>query len=116
MRIEPVSLALALVHRLELVILDEHVNGLDPAGVAEVRQLLRGLADGGVTVFMSTHIISEVARLADRVGIIHAGRLIEEHFLRITGLLRHLDLRAGVLRRHDALPTGPAGLKPRSTA
>lgn len=72
------GLALALVHRPELVILDEPVNGLDPAGVAEVRQLLRGLADGGVTVFMSTHIITEVARLADRVGIIHAGRLIEE--------------------------------------
>ncbi len=72
------GLALALVHRPELLILDEPVNGLDPAGVAEVRQLLRGLADDGVTVFMSTHIISEVARLADRVGIIHAGRLVEE--------------------------------------
>lgn len=71
------GLALALVHRPELVILDEPVNGLDPAGVAEVRQLLRGLADGGVTVFMSTHLISEVARLADQVGIIHAGRLVE---------------------------------------
>jgi ABC-2 type transport system ATP-binding protein len=72
------GLALALVHRPELVVLDEPVNGLDPAGVVDVRNLLRGLTDDGVTVFMSTHLISEVARLADRVGIIHEGRLIAE--------------------------------------
>jgi ABC-2 type transport system ATP-binding protein len=72
------GLALALVHRPELVILDEPVNGLDPAGVVDVRNLLRRLTDQGVTVFMSTHIITEVARLADRVGIIHEGRLIAE--------------------------------------
>lgn len=72
------GLALALVHRPELVVLDEPVNGLDPAGVVDVRDLLRGLTDEGVTVFMSTHLISEVARLADRVGIIHHGRLVVE--------------------------------------
>jgi ABC-2 type transport system ATP-binding protein len=72
------GLALALMHRPELLILDEPVNALDPAGVVEVRHLLRSLADDGVTVFMSTHIIGEVAKLADRVGIIHAGHLIEE--------------------------------------
>ncbi|MEO3788276.1 ABC transporter ATP-binding protein [Actinocorallia sp. B10E7] len=72
------GLALALVHRPRLVVLDEPVNGLDPAGVADVRDLLRSLADDGVTVFMSSHLISEVVRLSDRVGIIHAGRLIEE--------------------------------------
>jgi ABC-2 type transport system ATP-binding protein len=72
------GLALALVHRPELVILDEPVNGLDPAGVVDVRNMLRRLTGEGVTVFMSTHLISEVARLADRVGIIHAGRLIAE--------------------------------------
>jgi ABC-2 type transport system ATP-binding protein len=72
------GLALALVHRPALVILDEPASGLDPAGVVQVRNLLRELADGGVTVFMSSHILGEVARLADRVGIIHQGRLIEE--------------------------------------
>jgi ABC-2 type transport system ATP-binding protein len=72
------GLALALVHRPPLLILDEPVNGLDPAGVVDVRHLLRELADEGVTVFMSTHLITEVARLADRVGIIHAGRLVCE--------------------------------------
>jgi ABC-2 type transport system ATP-binding protein len=72
------GLSLALVHRPELLILDEPVNGLDPAGVVEIRSLLRALADDGVTIFMSTHLITEVARLADRVGIIHNGRLITE--------------------------------------
>jgi ABC-2 type transport system ATP-binding protein len=72
------GLALALIHRPPLLILDEPVNSLDPAGVVEVRRLLRELADSGTTVFMSTHIITEVARLADRVGIIHAGRLVRE--------------------------------------
>jgi ABC-2 type transport system ATP-binding protein len=72
------GLALALVHRPALLILDEPANGLDPAGVVDIRTLLRDLADDGTTVFMSTHIITEVARLADRVGIIHAGRLIAE--------------------------------------
>jgi ABC-2 type transport system ATP-binding protein len=72
------GLALALVHRPALVILDEPVNGLDPAGVVDVRHLLRELADEGVTVFMSTHLVAEAARLADRVGIIHAGRLVRE--------------------------------------
>ena len=72
------GLALALMHRPELVILDEPSNGLDPAGVVELRSLLRDLADDGVTVFMSSHHIAEVARLADRVGIIDHGRLVEE--------------------------------------
>lgn len=72
------GLALALIHRPALVVLDEPVTGLDPAGVVQVRNLLRELADDGVTVFMSSHILGEVSRLADRVGIIHQGRLVEE--------------------------------------
>ena len=73
------GLATALFHEPELVILDEPANGLDPAGVVEVRELLRSLAaDQGVTVLMSSHILAEVDRLATRIGIIHRGRLIEE--------------------------------------
>jgi ABC-2 type transport system ATP-binding protein len=73
------GLAKALLHEPELLILDEPANGLDPAGVVEVRKLLLGLAqDRGVTVFMASHILSEVARLATRIGVIHRGRLIEE--------------------------------------
>jgi ABC-2 type transport system ATP-binding protein len=72
------SLARALLHAPDVLILDEPANGLDPAGIVEVRQLLRGLADDGVTVFMSSHILSEVGQLADRIGLIHEGRLLEE--------------------------------------
>jgi ABC-type multidrug transport system ATPase subunit len=73
------SLARALLHRPELLILDEPANALDPAGIVEVRELLRSLAsERGVTVFMSSHILAEVAHLADRIGIVHGGRLLEE--------------------------------------
>ncbi len=73
------ALARTLLHEPEILVLDEPANGLDPAGIVEIRRLLRRLADErGVTVFMSSHILSEVAHLADRIGIVHAGRLIEE--------------------------------------
>ena len=73
------SLARALLHRPELLVLDEPTNALDPAGIVEVRELLRSLADEhGVTVFVSSHILGEIAHLADRVGIMHEGRLLEE--------------------------------------
>ena len=59
--------------------LDEPVNGLDPAGVVEVRTMLTDLArDDGVTVLLSSHLLGEVARVATRIGILHEGRLIEE--------------------------------------
>lgn len=73
------GLAKALIHAPDLLILDEPGNGLDPAGVVEIRNLLRDLArDRNVTIFWSSHILAEVSRLATRIGIIHRGRLIEE--------------------------------------
>jgi ABC-2 type transport system ATP-binding protein len=73
------GLARALLHSPELLILDEPANGLDPAGLIEIRELLKSLAqEKGVTVLMSSHILTEVDRLATRIGIIHNGRLIEE--------------------------------------
>jgi len=73
------ALARALLHSPELLVLDEPANALDPAGIVEIRELLRALVDeSGVTVFMSSHILAEVAHLADRIGIVHEGRLIEE--------------------------------------
>jgi len=73
------GLAKALLHNPELLILDEPANGLDPAGIVEIRNLLIGLArEQGITVFMSSHILGEVSRLAKRIGIIHEGRLLQE--------------------------------------
>jgi ABC-2 type transport system ATP-binding protein len=77
--LQRLGLARALLHEPELLILDEPANGLDPAGVVEIRELLASLAhENGVTIFMSSHILTEVDRLVTRIGIIHMGRLIEE--------------------------------------
>jgi ABC-2 type transport system ATP-binding protein len=73
------GLAKALLHDPALLLLDEPANGLDPAGVVEVRELLRELAHAhGVTIFLSSHLLGEVARIATRFGVIHQGRLLEE--------------------------------------
>jgi ABC-2 type transport system ATP-binding protein len=73
------GLAKALLHDPYLLVLDEPANGLDPAGIVEIRSLLLELTRAqGVTVFMSSHILAEVARLASRIGIIHEGRLLQE--------------------------------------
>ena len=77
--LQRLGLARSLLHEPELLILDEPANGLDPVGVVEIRELLRALVhERGITVFMSSHILTEVDRLATRIGIIHKGCLIEE--------------------------------------
>ncbi|MBA3823460.1 MAG: ABC transporter ATP-binding protein [Ktedonobacterales bacterium] len=73
-----VGLAKALLHSPKVLILDEPINGLDPAGVVEVRELLRGLAQAGITILLASHLLSEVARIATRVGILHQGRCVAE--------------------------------------
>ncbi len=73
------GLAKALLHDPRLLLLDEPANGLDPAGIVEIRELLLEMArEHGVTVFMASHILAEVSRLAQRIGIIHKGRLLQE--------------------------------------
>jgi ABC-2 type transport system ATP-binding protein len=73
------GLAKALLHRPDLLILDEPANGLDPAGVVEIRDLLTELAhQEGTTILLSSHVLAEVARLATRIGILHQGRLVKE--------------------------------------
>ncbi len=73
------GLAKAMLHNPSLLILDEPANGLDPSGIVEIRELLLDLSHNqGVTVFMSSHILAEVARLADKIGVIHKGHMLQE--------------------------------------
>lgn len=70
------GLAAALLRRPTLLILDEPTNGLDPRGILEIRELLKTLNEAGTTVFLSSHLLSEVDELCDRVGIVDSGRLV----------------------------------------
>lgn len=72
------ALARALLGDPDLLVLDEPVNGLDPAGIVEVRDLLRSLCERGTTILLSSHLLDEVAQVAHRLGILHRGRLVEE--------------------------------------
>ena len=77
------AIALAVMHDPELLILDEPINGLDPIGIAEVRSFIRELCDArGKTILISSHILSEISLLADDVGIIDHGTLLEEESLK----------------------------------
>lgn len=76
------AIALAIMHDPELLILDEPINGLDPIGIAEIRSFIRDLCDSkGKTILISSHILSEIALLADDIGIIDHGVLLEEESL-----------------------------------
>ena len=76
------AIALAIMHDPELLILDEPINGLDPIGIAEVRSFIRALCnERGKTILISSHILSEIALLADDIGIIDHGALLEEESL-----------------------------------
>jgi len=87
---QKVGVIQALMHRPELLILDEPTSGLDPLVQREVMSLLRDAHAGGATVFFSSHVMSEVEALAERVGIIRQGRLVE---VAATSALGHRTLR-----------------------
>jgi lantibiotic transport system ATP-binding protein len=70
------GIAAALLPAPRLLILDEPTNGLDPNGIVEMRVLLRRLNADGITVFLSSHLLAEMEKIADQVGVIHAGRLV----------------------------------------
>ena len=72
------GIAIALLGNPELLVLDEPVNGLDPAGIKEVRDLLLELNSKGVTVFISSHLIDELGKIATKFGIMRDGALVEE--------------------------------------
>lgn len=73
------GLAAAIMHEPELLILDEPMNGLDPIGIHETRKYLLQLCkEKGTTIFISSHVLSEIEQLADVVGVMHKGKLLEE--------------------------------------
>ncbi|MEU4219732.1 ABC transporter ATP-binding protein [Actinoplanes sp. NPDC026623] len=72
------GVAAALLKDPRLVVLDEPTNGLDPAGMADMRLLVRRLGAAGCTVLLSSHLMTEVQELCDRVGILAGGRLVAE--------------------------------------
>jgi ABC-2 type transport system ATP-binding protein len=87
-----VGLAVALLGRPELVFLDEPTSALDPVGRHDVRELIRALRDRGTTVFLNSHLLTEVEQVCDRVAVVDRGRVIE------IGTMDHLRGRRTVLR------------------
>lgn len=90
------GVASALMGDPELIVLDEPTNGLDPAGMQDMRRLIRALAAGGTTVVLSSHLLAEVQEICDRVGVINGGRLLRESTV--------AELRGGTLLRIRATP------------
>jgi ABC-2 type transport system ATP-binding protein len=72
------GVAMALLQDPDLLILDEPANGLDPAGIVEMRDLMRRLAAEGKTVFISSHVLTEVRQICTRVAILNFGQLVTE--------------------------------------
>lgn len=69
------GIAIALMNEPQLLILDEPTNGLDPLGIQEIRQLIKDLSSNGITIIISSHILSEIQQVADTIGIIYDGHL-----------------------------------------
>jgi ABC-type multidrug transport system ATPase subunit len=91
------GVATALLKDPELLILDEPTNGLDPAGMAEMREFMRALGEGGRTLVLSSHLMGEIEQVSDRVGVIRDGSLVAE------GTVDELRGRAGLRVRAEPL-------------
>jgi ABC-2 type transport system ATP-binding protein len=102
------GIAAALLKDPALLILDEPANGLDPAGIKEIRELLRRLGAEGRTVFVSSHILSEIQQTCDRVAILSRGRCVAAG--PVAEVLSTGRTAAGVLARVDDLDAGLAAL------
>jgi ABC-2 type transport system ATP-binding protein len=97
------GIAAALLKDPALLILDEPTNGMDPAGMAEMRTFVRELGRGGRTVLLSSHLMHEVEHVCDRVGVIAGGRLVAEGTVDELRGHEFLVLRAEPLDRAEAL-------------
>jgi ABC-2 type transport system ATP-binding protein len=91
------GVAAALLGRPDLLILDEPTNGLDPAGMADMRDLIKALAAEGQTIMLSSHLLGEVEQICDRVGVVAGGRLLVE------GTVDQLRGAASLVVRVDSL-------------
>ena len=85
------AIAACLLQPRELLVLDEPTNGLDPQGTREVRHLVASLAEGGTTVLVSSHLLTEVEQVCSHVGVMNRGRLIAQDSL--TGLRQSAAIR-----------------------
>jgi ABC-2 type transport system ATP-binding protein len=94
------GIAASLLPDPELLILDEPTNGLDPAGIVEMRGLIRSFADDGMTVLVSSHLISEIEQICDYVVMIRAGRLVHQGSVANLRATQQRDLIAAP--EHDA--------------
>jgi ABC-2 type transport system ATP-binding protein len=110
------GLATALVGDPPVLVLDEPSNGLDPAGIAWLRGFLKGLAGEGRTLLVSSHALSEVQQIADRIVIIHRGRLVRDGRLdeltnggRVLVTTPDVEQFAGVLESAGALVSEKSG-------
>ncbi|MGF0111000.1 ABC transporter ATP-binding protein [Clostridium sp. SGI.024] len=85
------GIAAAIMHNPELLILDEPINGLDPIGISEIRSFLLRLShEKGVTIFISSHVLSEIEQIADVIGVMNNGKLVEEvNILELQDKLKH---------------------------
>ena len=102
---QKVQLVAALATRADLLVLDEPTSGLDPLMEIAFRDSIHEARERGQTVFLSSHILSEVEALCDRVGILRAGRLVDEGTLRE---LRHLSAQTIEVTFSDDVPELPA--------
>ena len=96
------GLAAALLQPRELLILDEPTNGLDPQGTREVRSLVSDLAASGVTILLSTHLLSEVEQICSHVGVMHVGKLVAQSRLSELRALTPVRVRVETDRVDDA--------------
>ncbi len=95
------GIAQAMLGKPRLLVLDEPANGLDPAGIREIRELLRRLAaEQNMAVFISSHLLAEVELICDRVAIIHKGKLLRTGGVReLISSQRVMELRVGDVAR-----------------
>jgi ABC-2 type transport system ATP-binding protein len=100
--LQRVALAQSLINEPEIVFLDEPMSGLDPIGRREVRELIAELRAGGTTVFMSTHILSDIEALCDNVAILRNGKLAA------TGNLDELLMQSGEIQSFEINVKGVA--------